>query len=1555
MSSATPHVRCATALPPACFLCNITFNRPRPYAIQLMLNHATPRRFFGTPLRMRCALAPLMMLLLLVAFSSMADAAVRPVNIEGMRTVQPLAPFMEYLVDPSGTLTLNEVFSPSHQEHFKPLDHGIPLRAIGSVWLRMTIAPRPSDSSVQHLLLDLGDDLPGTARIYLPKRPAPAETTEWQEQAAEGRNVFTLPDPLGYAVPVYIKLEGVPGPWFAPQLRTPHNAATAFDRLARPAIIVALAVVMLLCLLRGLTERGEWRIWTSLFTAAALTQAVYGPPATPHGVIEAAALPSVLTPGIALMLLPHVARHMMRTRELAPRLDTQFMILSLPGAALALCPLLPGMAWTARFLPLWPLCMALLIPTSLGALLRRLPGARRFLLGCLAPIAGTAVSMLAIGSPAPAALIASGPMWGLAFGALVIAGSGSPKPRNAGSDNTADTSGLPGIDARNKRNPAARRDDLLDPLAGEPGLRLITPAEQKSERSASSLPDLSLGSAEPCDGVFAALDAPAFTRGSSRPQADGQNAVTATEASRIQGLAPLAGDATADASSLARMEDALRQPLDELQQAITELSDCALPPAARSLVETASIAGRRLATLAGDLRQTASGSVATPQRKAVFDLQRCLRDAHDAVSDRVEAKNLALSWFMAPHLAQVYEGDAQQVCTTLRLLVESAVRATEQGSIHLSVRRVPESTDPGHLLFTVSDTGAGGPPERRSSSSLARAWELAANSDGTLNIDSGPQGTNVSFSVRLVALSGDLIAPRAAIVEDLARPAGASAGPKPLRVIIADDVPSSRQLLTFYLEGLPHETIEARSASEAADLYQRAPSGLIILDGDMPEDSISEAIAAIRSHEGEHDLAPVPLLALVSHDEQGRRLLQAGCNDALAKPITRSGLRERVLHLAPIPRPDAPASPSNKLGMGAADEPTATAEHSTGDAASAPGEMPAADMPHNHDAWLDEDPLSLDAREKSTPSAPSTTGVPGSLSFDNDGPLAQGDDAANNTATAFSTGLVLGAAHPTDTETTTSAAINADAASALVLGEATVTPPAYLKRHGTATDKEDGLLLLADSPVPDGAAHEASPTQPRRGGSKADVLDMGSFADLRSAPEVIEAAPVVTESWYPWDRPADAREHVEAASRATISEEGKGKSKGKPEAESEAELGTELGTEPRAEANSTTKETTHREGVEQAKPSSGTLPDLFGDGQSAPELKEHELPLLDLILPEEEEAGAQVVPAHAIADAAFTAASARNAEAANAKTGSFASRNVPAGSAVTTGTVASSTHESAAPKAAAESKVPRVSVRATGMEPYTKASSTTGIPFPVPKPAPDMTLPSAHEKDNVSSVKASSVAAQAVDSAAGQRSGELPDAGVPGENMPGSDMSGDGVPGSDEPLGYDLAAVARATAALSAACAKLDEPAPIQLERDDDAQASALAATAVPPAPAVLSLLDQPDEIIPLKSAHGERMENSLAPLVPGLVDTLNAALEDALIGREQDDTLAIQEAAARIAGKSETFGLRVLERIARCVERAAAADDLDAVRDLLPELQAAVERNTIALKSSAVAKDNRK
>ncbi|MDR2800566.1 MAG: hypothetical protein LBB52_04765 [Desulfovibrio sp.] len=102
--------------------------------------------------------------------------------------------------------------------------------------------------------------------------------------------------------------------------------------------------------------------------------------------------------------------------------------------------------------------------------------------------------------------------------------------------------------------------------------------------------------------------------------------------------------------------------------------------------------------------------------------------------------------------------------------------------------------------------------------------------------------------------------------------------------------------------------------------------------------------------------------------------------------------------------------------------------------------------------------------------------------------------------------------------------------------------------------------------------------------------------------------------------------------------------------------------------------------------------------------------------------------------------------------------------------------------------------------------------------------------------------------------------------------------------------------------------------------------------------------VTPVPGIEGEHIESAAIPLIPGLVEAIGDALRDAAGGLSENQTVLAQEAASRLAGKAENFGLTKLGRLSRCLERAAEADDSEAAGVLLEELQLVARRYQSAL-----------
>jgi PAS domain S-box-containing protein len=112
---------------------------------------------------------------------------------------------------------------------------------------------------------------------------------------------------------------------------------------------------------------------------------------------------------------------------------------------------------------------------------------------------------------------------------------------------------------------------------------------------------------------------------------------------------------------------------------------------------------------------------------------------------------------------------------------------------------------------------------------------------------------------------------------------------RPLRILVAEDNPVNRKLVTTLLRKRGHTVKAVENGREAVASIQ--PGGtrgfdVVIMDVQMPEMSGFEATQAIRARENPTDRR-LPIVALTAHAMQGdrARCLEAGMDGYLSKPI----------------------------------------------------------------------------------------------------------------------------------------------------------------------------------------------------------------------------------------------------------------------------------------------------------------------------------------------------------------------------------------------------------------------------------------------------------------------------------------------------------------------------------------------------------------------------------------------------------------------------------------------------------------------------------------------
>jgi two-component system OmpR family response regulator len=110
------------------------------------------------------------------------------------------------------------------------------------------------------------------------------------------------------------------------------------------------------------------------------------------------------------------------------------------------------------------------------------------------------------------------------------------------------------------------------------------------------------------------------------------------------------------------------------------------------------------------------------------------------------------------------------------------------------------------------------------------------------------------------------------------------------RILIADDEPNIREVISFALERAGFATATARNGGEALQQVRRTPPDLIILDIGMPEMDGLEVCRQIRK------TSEVPILFLSARDEEIDRVLglEIGGDDYVTKPFSARELLARV-------------------------------------------------------------------------------------------------------------------------------------------------------------------------------------------------------------------------------------------------------------------------------------------------------------------------------------------------------------------------------------------------------------------------------------------------------------------------------------------------------------------------------------------------------------------------------------------------------------------------------------------------------------------------------------
>ncbi len=291
-----------------------------------------------------------------------------------------------------------------------------------------------------------------------------------------------------------------------------------------------------------------------------------------------------------------------------------------------------------------------------------------------------------------------------------------------------------------------------------------------------------------------------------------------------------------------------------------------------------------------------------------FDLAEVLDNLANVVSVKSAEKGLELIVDLDPEVPLGLKGDPLRLNQIMINLANNAVKFTEQGEITITVGMLERGASGVILRFAVQDTGIGMTPAQQ-----RRLFRAFSQADTSTTRKFGGTGLGLSISKRLIEMMGGEVGvesepekgstfwftarfglgvqPKAqtprALPEDL----------KALRVLVVDDHPTARTILTRYLESFGFRTGEAASGAEALDELEMTelPYQLALIDWHMPGMDGIEATRRILASGRIQSKPKIIMVSAYGREELVEQAEAEGVKRFLVKPVSPSSLLDAIL------------------------------------------------------------------------------------------------------------------------------------------------------------------------------------------------------------------------------------------------------------------------------------------------------------------------------------------------------------------------------------------------------------------------------------------------------------------------------------------------------------------------------------------------------------------------------------------------------------------------------------------------------------------------------------
>ncbi len=357
---------------------------------------------------------------------------------------------------------------------------------------------------------------------------------------------------------------------------------------------------------------------------------------------------------------------------------------------------------------------------------------------------------------------------------------------------------------------------------------------------------------------------------------------------------------------LATISHELRTPLTAMLGTAELLTNAALTPSHRQMLERLRSSGELLLGIANDMldlsRIEAGQLPLEPQPIAVGER---VREAVGLLAATASAKGIGLVCNIPP-LPPLLWCDPQRLQQVVLNLVINAIKFTHQGGITVDVDILEADGDTVRLCVCVSDTGIGIAPEalprlfepfsqlgaspqgraEGSGLGLAIARRLVEAMGGGIDVESTP-GEGSTFWFTLPLRTAHAASPGARTV---------GLRPRPLSMLLVEDVVESAMVIEALLRHEGHTVTVVESGLGALAALERASFDLVLMDLHMPGLDGFETTRRLRQLP-DPGKAQTPVFALTASllRQAESACFAAGMEEVVGKPLRMEELNAKLV------------------------------------------------------------------------------------------------------------------------------------------------------------------------------------------------------------------------------------------------------------------------------------------------------------------------------------------------------------------------------------------------------------------------------------------------------------------------------------------------------------------------------------------------------------------------------------------------------------------------------------------------------------------------------------